>query len=307
MKRTDIKRVANRLAKVIYTTDSLVVLRCAAEELGRLNLGDESAITALEQLIQYSQPLSSRFKAISSLIAIAPQNPLTISALIEIVSSDLDLSDLYILRDTVWALKEIADIQVHEDIRSEAVIVATAELINRRRQRIELQSNKQQAYDQYDAFLCNQGAGLLGAVGVSNQIAIRTLLNLIRQTCVYQDEFYLSEHYFGWEAVEALGKIAIDNSVAITELSQMLSNAQEPLLRCHIAVALLRINRENSRAMSVLFEILEFAQIAQTEAKMLEFETLARSRLKNYQNICCGNRLAVLHAMIRTVKARSMF
>ncbi|MBD2079267.1 hypothetical protein [Leptolyngbya sp. FACHB-17] len=105
-------------------------------------------------------------------------------------------------------------------------------------------------------------------------------LNLIRQTRVYQAEFYPSEGYFGWEAVEALGRIAIDDSTVIAELTQMLSDAQEPLLRCHIAAAMLRIDKNNSTAITVLGEILEAAQINQTEIELLELETLTRSELR---------------------------
>lgn len=125
-----------------------------------------------------------------------------------------------------------------------------------------------------------RSAGLLGVIEVGNQAAILSLLRLIQQTGFYAFEFYPSERYFGWEAVEAMGKIAIDNSTTIAELTQMLSDAQEPLLRCHVAAALLRIDRNNFKAMTVLTEILETAQLTQNELKLLELETLTRHELR---------------------------
>ena len=57
--------------------------------------------------------------------------------------------------------------------------------------------------------------------------------------------------------MDALGKIAIADSSAINSLSQMLSDAQEPLLRCHVASTLLKIDAGSERAIAVLSEILE--------------------------------------------------
>ncbi|BAU09530.1 PBS lyase HEAT domain protein repeat-containing protein [Leptolyngbya sp. NIES-3755] len=271
LKRTDIKRVANRLAEVIHTADSLVVLRRAAEELGRLNPGDESAIAALERLIQYPQPLRNSIEAITSLIVIDPQNPLIVSSLLEIINSDE--AGFYVLRDAMWALREVA-------VRDEAAIKTTCEFIDRMQQHIECQSDKQLSEDHPDLFLCNQSVKLLGVIGVGSQPAISSLLSSLRQTGFYAHEFYPSEQFFGCEAVDALGSVAIDNSTAIAELTQMLSDAQEPLLCCHVAAALLRIDRNNSKAMTVLTEILETAQVAQTEVKLLELETFSRSELR---------------------------
>ncbi|MGG6265356.1 hypothetical protein ACQ4M3_14105 [Leptolyngbya sp. AN03gr2] len=269
LSRTDIKRVANRLAEIVHTTDSLVVLRRAAEELGRLNPGDGSAIAALEQLIRHSQSLRDRVKAIKSLIPLNPQNPLIIPGLLGIMDSDE--VGVHIFRDATWALRDIA-------IRDEVAIKAITGFLHRRQQHVGYQLDEQQSQYPFDAdiFLCNQSAELLSVIGTGSQSAILSLLRLLQQTGFHVSEFYPSERYFGWEAVEALGKIAIGDLTAIAELTQMLSDAQEPLLRCHVAAALLRIDKNNSKAMTVLTEILETAQ---TEVKLLEPETFSRSEL----------------------------
>jgi HEAT repeat protein len=270
LKRTDVERVANQLAEVVHTTDSLVVFRRAAEKLGRLNPGDGSAIAALEHLIQYSLPLRNHLETIEGLIAIDPQSSLIIPSLLEIVNSDE--TGFYILRDAIHALRDVA-------IRDEVVIRTIVEFLHRRQQQIRCQSDEQQYQFNNDdnIFFCNQSAILLGAIGVDSQAAILVLLELLRQSGFYVSEFYPSAQYFGWEAIEALGEIEIDDPTAIAELTQMLVSAQEPLVRCHIAAALLRIDKNNSSAMTVLMQILETVQ---TEVARLKLETPIRTRLR---------------------------
>ena len=157
LKRTDIKRVANRLAEIVHTTDSLVVLRRAAVELGKLNPGDESAIAALEQLVQYTQLLHDRFKAVSSLIEVDLQNALIIPALIEIVYADLRSDSRWVVRDVLWKFREIA-------IGNEAAIAVVVELLEGLKSGLELPSDEYLGRD--DVFLCNQCAETLGFIGV---------------------------------------------------------------------------------------------------------------------------------------------
>ncbi|MBD2079268.1 hypothetical protein [Leptolyngbya sp. FACHB-17] len=92
--------------------------------MGRLNPGDESAVAALERLVQHPQPFRERVKAITSLIAIDSQNSVIISVLTEIANADLSASELRDFVNVVWAFREIA-------IENETVTGAVAELINR--------------------------------------------------------------------------------------------------------------------------------------------------------------------------------
>lgn len=82
-------------------------------------------------------------------------------------------------------------------------------------------------------FLCNQAAETLGLIALHNETAVSILVDLIQNSMSYQEEFYPPEAFFGWAAVDALGKIGVGNLTAIAKLSQMLSDAQNPFLRCH--------------------------------------------------------------------------
>jgi HEAT repeat protein len=237
LKRTDQQRVVDRLTAVVHTIDSVGALRHAAVELGRISPGNPHAIAALEHLIKHPQSLRNQLKAVQSLIQIDPNHKSLVPTLIEIARSALERAepDEWSIRDVVWQLKRLSIA-----IGNESAINLLSELA---------------------LTGCHDIAEALGVIGQDSDIAVSILVELVRRTCLYPArEFDPFVQISGWDAVEALGKIAVGHATAIAQLSHLLSEAKDMPLRCHAAAALLRIDANNTQAMTVLRDLLAMAQ-----------------------------------------------
>ena len=205
----------------------------AAERLGKIGKGNESAINALVQLLgsTFEHRLYSVFspsddevrrQAAESLGEIDPGNKKAISALVHLLEST---SDDKVRRQAAESLGNI-------DPGNEKAISALVHLL-------ESTSN---SWDRREV------AESLGKIGKGNEKGINALVQLLESTS--NDEVRL-------EAAESLGKIDPGNKKAISALVHLLASTSDDRYYREVAYSLEKIYLGNEKAISALVHLLE--------------------------------------------------
>ena len=264
---TDRKRVIAAFVHLVHTTESLLILRVAAEKLGKLDpgnksaiaaltlltpivenkqtfcqinqnpgeivVGDETAIATLSKTLETSQFDGERLQAAKSLLQVDSSNQIAINVLFELVKnlgqSPKHPDDAHYIADAA------ARILSQIDPSNQLAINALVELIRT-------------AHDHSYLSLAVQDLGLFGA---GNEAAIVTLIQLIAST---------KHDYLLCNAVESLGKIDPGNKIAIPALLERIQTSHDECFLSRAALYLGEFDPGNKVALSTLSQILETTQ-----------------------------------------------
>ncbi|MEH2275061.1 MAG: HEAT repeat domain-containing protein [Nostoc sp.] len=260
---TDRKRVIAAFVHLVHTTESLLILRVAAEKLGKLDPGNKSAITALalmsitelinrpatylleiepgnkaaiatlSKTLETSQSDFERLQAAKSLLQVDSSNQIAINVLFKLVKN-LGQSPKH-PDDAQYIADGAARILSQIDPSNQLVINALVELIRTAQ----------------DHSYLNLAVKDLGHFGAGNEAAIATLIELIAST---KDDYLLCD------AVASLGKIDPGNEIAIPALLERIQTSQDECFLRGAAFYLGELDPGNKMALSTLSQILETTQ-----------------------------------------------
>jgi HEAT repeat protein len=302
---TDRKRVIAAFVNLVHTTESLTVLRLAAEKLGKLDPGNKSAIAALLLLMKQDKSDYWWF-GIGSLGKIGYGNETAIAALIqfikmkpdEITNEWLTLEDIY--ESAIRALGNIA--------YGNRIAIAT--LID------FIQKYK-------DDVICSHASKALWDIDPSNPIALNTLVQILETTentylldmsvrylmvidpgnkaaiTILTERIKTTENeFFLCKAAFCLGKFDSDNRVAITTLSKILETAEEECVYFYAADILARTNDYQQQIIQAMWKMVN-----------LKDESTSLSALFRLLEIDCNNQQVIdtLIRLLNTTKNESIF
>ncbi|MEH2166387.1 MAG: hypothetical protein V7K41_06890 [Nostoc sp.] len=230
---TDRKRVIAAFVHLVHTTESLIVLRLAAEKLGKLDPGNKSAIAALLLLMKQDK-YDYWWFGIGSLGKIGYGNETAIAALIqfikmkpdEITNEWLTLEDIY--QGAITALGKIA-------YGNEIAIATLIDFIQKYKNDV----------------VSSSAAAALWAIDPGNAIALNTLVQILETT----DNTYLLDM-----SVRYLMVIDPGNKAAITILTERIKTTENEFFRCKAALCLGKFDSGNRVAITTLSKILETAE-----------------------------------------------
>ncbi|MBD2310372.1 HEAT repeat domain-containing protein [Desertifilum sp. FACHB-1129] len=209
------------LIQLLSTTQSNVTRWNAASSLGKIAVGNETAIAALIQLLSTTQSDVTRWNAASSLGKIAVGNKTAIAALIQLLSTTQ--SDV-----TRWnAASSLGKIAVG----NETAIAALIQLLAPTR----------------SEDIRSMAAHSLGKIAIENETAIAALVQILSTTKSASIQYNIASN---------LGKIAVGNETAIAALVQLLSTTQSVVIRWIAASSLGKIDVENESAIAALVQLL---------------------------------------------------
>ncbi len=213
------------LLNLIANSQSETTRRCAAESLGEIAVGNESAIAALVNLIANSQSETTRRCAAESLGKIAVGNESAIAALLNLIAnSQSETTHCY----AAESLGKIA-------VGNESAISALVNLI---------------ANSQSETTHC-YAAESLGQINPGNESAISALVNLIATSEDKDIPRY---------AASSLGKIAVGNESAISALVNLITTSQSETTCGQAAQSLGKIAVGNESAISALVNLITTSQ-----------------------------------------------
>ena len=201
-------------------TDGWTLYR-AADSLGKTDPGNEIAISALVNVINSSTEEWIRRLAVESLERIDPGNQIAISALVKLINSSNDESILYRAADSLGKI----------DPGNQTAILALVNVIN--------SSN--------DELILYQAADSLGKIDPGNQTAILALVNVINSS---NDELIL------YQAADSLGKIDPENQTAILALVNVINSSNDESILYQAADSLGKIDPGNEIAVARLIQLI---------------------------------------------------
>ncbi|MBD2624939.1 HEAT repeat domain-containing protein [Trichormus variabilis] len=242
--------------------DDLLDDNTSSQSAERLeNIGNETEISALVQILSESKFEYALVPAISRLGEIATGNETAIAALVKLM--DISASEL-ILRRTAENLEKI-------DPGNEKVISVLVQLLNTaqhkfgRRQAAEslgkigstgnekaIATLVQFLSESQDEYIRQHLANSLGMIdGNGKEKAITALIQLLDKTKNEDIRKYI---------VNSLGLIGIDNGKVIATLDQLLDISQDENTRLQIAYSLNRIDPGNEKVIPTLEQFLDTSQ-----------------------------------------------
>lgn len=239
---TDRKRVIAAYTHLLRTTESRSILRIAAEKLGKLDLGNKSAIAALVLLIQVSHDEYWEYwYAILSLGEIGFGNETAIATLVHIIIQTPPNENIYWL--AVKTLGQIGYGSQSALAKPNEVIAALVEF---------LEANQAEYIGFFEtAEVLLEVARDLWQIDPGNVVAIDTLVKILEAT---------GNPSLFFTAAEYLLQIDPSNKAAITILNQRLEATQDERLRPHVAVSQLAFEPGNVAAFNTLVHLLENTQ-----------------------------------------------
>ena len=207
-----------------------------AKNLGQIGTGNETAIQALAQLLQSTQDEETQRMTAESLNQIDPGNETAVRALVKLLEST---PDEYTRRDAVESLGHIGMTSNETAIQALAQLLQSTQNEETRRRTIES----------------------LGRIGTGSEIAIQALTQLLEST---QDEETRSR------AIESLGRIGMGSEIAIQALTQLLQFTQNENTLSRAAESLGQIGVGNKMAIQAMMQLLESIQDENTLSRTVE-------------------------------------
>ncbi len=235
LQQTHRAKAITALAKLIPDLQYEYTRWQAAESLGQIGAGNQTAIDILVNLITTSQSPDSRTRVAESLGRIDPGNQTAIDTLVNLIATSQHES-------TSWpAAKSLGEIAVG----NKSAIAALVNLI----------ATLQDQFTRWPA------AYSLGEIAVGNERAIAALENLIATS---QDESTR------WQAAYSLGKIDPGNERAIAALENLIATSQDESTRCQVAEILGNIAVGNKSAIDALENLIATSQDEDTHWQAAE-------------------------------------
>ncbi|OYQ65810.1 hypothetical protein B9G53_06185, partial [Pseudanabaena sp. SR411] len=227
----------------------------AVQSLGKIGIGNETAIAELLQILKNSQDQEIHFQAFDSLGKISLGNETVIRVMVRLIE---ETNDENICLSATFTLNQIG-VGNEMAIRS---LVRVMKMIQ----------------NQNVSFRSFYVADSLSKIGVGNEIAIQSLLKLIEET---QDE------NIRWCVAECLGKINPGNEIAIKVLVHIVETTQYDYTYQGAAYSLGKINPGNETAIRALVWLVE------TLEDRNEYESLRTIAAYNLSEIASGNKIAI--------------
>ncbi|NES94999.1 MAG: NACHT domain-containing protein [Desertifilum sp. SIO1I2] len=248
-------KAISKLTQVLNTCSDEDIRSRAAESLGEIAVGNESAIAALVQILATTESEDIRDRAFYSLWEIDVGNKSAIAALIQLLapteSEDIRWVAAYSLgeiaagnKSAIAALVQLLALTESEDIRrvaayslgkidvgNKTAIAALVQLL---------------ATTESKDIRC-MAAESLGEIDVGNKTAIAALVQLLAST---------ESEDVRWRAAYILGKIDVGNESAIAALVQLLATTESEDIRSMAAESLGKIDDKNETAIAALVQLL---------------------------------------------------
>jgi len=226
----------------------------AVQSLGKIGIGNETAIAGLLQILRNSQDQEIHFQAFDSLGKISLGNETVIRVMVRLIE---ETHDENICQSATFTLNQIG-------VGNEMAIRALVRVMEMIQDQVSFRSW--------------YVADSLSKIGLGNETAIQSLLELIEET---QDE------NIRWYAAECLGKIAPGNEIAIKTLMQIVETTQYDYTYQGAAYSLGKINPGNETAIRSLVWLVE------TLEDRHEHESLRTIAAFNLSEIDSGNETAI--------------
>ncbi|MEJ6480438.1 HEAT repeat domain-containing protein [Nostoc punctiforme UO1] len=293
---TDRKRVIAAFVHLVHTTESRSILRVAAEELGTLDpgnksaiaalvlmpitenrhgfcprsyslgkiaVGDETAIASLVQIIKTTPSEEIFFFAIIDLEKISVGNPTAIAALVHLMETTLNKGNCY---NAIAALGKIA-------VGDQTAIAALVKFLQ---------------INQGDR-ICFDAAQALWQIDPSNAAVLKSLVHILETSAnislINRTATYLLK-------IEPENKTLIaGNKTAIATLSKTLESSQCDNERWQAAKSLLQVDSNNQVAINVLFELVQ--NLGQSPKYPDYAEFIANAASRSLSQIDPSNQLAI--------------
>ncbi|NJR48177.1 MAG: NACHT domain-containing protein [Leptolyngbyaceae cyanobacterium CSU_1_3] len=227
----------------------------AAQSLGKIGTGNETAIAELLQILRNSQDKEIHFQAFDSLSKIALGNETVIRALINLID---ETHDENICLRAIFTLNQIGT-------GNEMAIRSLVQF---------MKMTEDENFPSRSWYVADS----LGKIGTHNEIAIQSLLQLIKEV---QDE------NIRWYAAKALGKIDPGNETAIKTLVQIVETTEYDYNYLGAAYGLGKIDPGNEIAIQSLVWLVE------TLENKNENESLQTIAACNLSEIASGNETAI--------------
>ncbi|MEH2454030.1 hypothetical protein [Nostoc sp.] len=232
---TDIKRVIAAFVHLVHTTESLLILRVAAERLGKLDPGNKSAIAALLLLMKQAKFIP--WSGICSLAKIGYNNETVISTLIQFIKMKPDEIINY------WLIKpdDITNYWLTLEDIYQSAITALGNIAYGNRIAIASLIDFIRRYK--DDVISLDAAKALWDIDPGNAIALNTLVQIL-ETTETPSLLDMSVAYL----------MAIDpgNKAAITILTVRIKTTENEFFRCRAALRLRELDSGNRVAITTL-------------------------------------------------------
>jgi HEAT repeat protein len=232
---TDSQRVIRELVRVLATTQDEDTRRSAAESLGAIDPGNETAIRELVRVLATTQNENTRRSAAESLGAIDPGNETAIRELVRVLATTQNENTRRSAAESLGTIDPGNETAIRELVR----VLATTQ----------------------DEDICRRAAESLSNIAPGNETAIRELVRVLATT---QDEDIRRR------AAESLGNIASGNETAIGALVRVLETTQDKYTRGRAAKSLGNIATGNETAIGALVRVLEATQDEDTRRSAAE-------------------------------------
>ncbi len=262
---TDRKRVIAAFVHLVHTTESLTVLRLAAEKLEKLDPGNKSAIAALTGIAESWDDLAlfmTTFQRLQPSIHPIFMQRLALMGVSEVMNRPATyrleiepgnktaiatLSKTLETSQSDYQRLQAAQSLLQVDSSNQIAINVLLELVKNLGQ-----SAKHPPHiAQYIESIAVGAAITLSQIDPSNQLAINTLVELIRTA---QDHSYLNL------AVKNLGLFGAGNEAAIATLIKLIASTKDDYLLCDAVESLGKIDPGNKIAISALLERIQTSQ-----------------------------------------------
>ncbi|MCT7956894.1 HEAT repeat domain-containing protein [Laspinema palackyanum] len=246
----------DELIDILETFSDEFIRRLAAERLGQIGKGNETAISALVHLLKTTNDELTRIQAAYSLGQIDPGNKTAISALVNLLETT----------NYEFPRRQAAESLVQIGKGNETAISALVNLLkttNYESTRIQATYSLVQIGKGNETAISalvnllettihentrRHAAESLVQIGQGNKTAISALVNLLETTIPENTRRY---------AAYSLGKIGQGNETAISALANLLETTIYDFTRIQAAESLAQIDPGNKRVISVLVNLLE--------------------------------------------------
>ena len=257
MQETERRRAIEEIIKLLNKHHRIeYIQQNATEILGKIGTSNETAIATLKKIISSVKDEKIGCQVAVSLLEISPGNQQAVDALINLLCSS---RDWFIWRQAQQSLEKISD------DKSYAINALIKRLSNSH-------PNSQ---------CCFHAISTLGKIGTADRVAIDALTELL-----HDPQHILNQR----RIIESLVQIDPDNRDATRVLNELLLSKRHCLFA---ALQFLKINPENSEALSILIEQLKNSQ---------DEETWDIIRLVANLNITVPDTLNVLKKFLHTAQ-----